>query len=161
VWVADFTHLSFKGRDIRVATTMDVFTRTIVGVSVATTGGTALVMQTLWTALLTHPRPSIFHSDNGVEYNARVFIDMLTTLGIHISRSKPGCPWENGYQESFYDKFKVDLGDPNRFRSLGELVAEIYRTIHVYNTLRIHSALNMPPHQFAEKHAADTILLTV
>ena len=161
IWVADFTHLAFKDRDIRIATTMDVYTRTIVGVSVATVGGTVLVTQTLWSALLTHPRPSIFHSDNGVEYNARVFVELLTTLGIHISRSKPGCPWENGYQESFYDKFKVDLGDPNRCATLGELVALIYSTIHQYNTIRIHSSLKMSPLQFAEKHATDTMVLTV
>ena len=58
--------------------------------------------------------------------------------------------WENGYQESFYDKFKVDLGDPNRFNTLGELVTEIYRTIWAYNHTRIHSMLNMPPVVFAE-----------
>ena len=46
----------------------------------------------------------------------------LDGCGIVISRSRPGCPWENGYQESFCDKFKVDLGDPNRFKTLGELV---------------------------------------
>jgi hypothetical protein len=43
-----------------------------------------------------------------------------------ISGSQKGCPWENGYQESFYGKFKVDLGDPKRFTSLGELTATIY-----------------------------------
>ena len=62
-------------------------------------------------------------------------------------------PWENGYQESFYDKFKVDLGDPNRFKTLGELVAEIYRTLWDYNNTRIHSALNMPPVVFAKLYA--------
>ncbi|MGH9712824.1 MAG: integrase core domain-containing protein [Candidatus Acidiferrales bacterium] len=63
-------------------------------------------------------------------------------------------PWENGYQESFYDKFKVDFGDPNRFASLGELTAEIYRTMWEYNHERNHSALKMPPSVFAEKLAA-------
>jgi transposase InsO family protein len=60
-------------------------------------------------------------------------LELLTNTGISISRSKKGCPWENGYQESFYDKFKVDLGDPNRFDTLGELVAEIYRTIRTHS----------------------------
>jgi transposase InsO family protein len=69
--------------------------------------------------------------------------------------SEKGCPWENGYQESFYDKFKIDLGDPNRFHDLGELVYEIYRTIYVYNTTRIHTALRMSPKQFAEKIARE------
>ncbi|MBU6500272.1 MAG: integrase core domain-containing protein [Patescibacteria group bacterium] len=79
---------------------------------------------------------------------------LLEEWSITISRSRPGCPRENGYQESFYGKFKVDFGDPNRFRTLGELVAAIYRTIWEYNHTRIHSALKMPPSVFAEKMAA-------
>jgi hypothetical protein len=46
------------------------------------------------------------------------------------------------------------MGDPNRFKTLGELVAEIYRTIWTYNHMRIHSTLKMPPQVFAEKIAA-------
>lgn len=156
-WVADFTHVYFKEKDIRIASTMDAYTRTIVGVAIGTRGGTVLVTQALWGALLNHERPVLFHSDNGVEYDARSFKEMLTNLGISISRSKKGCPWENGYQESFYGKFKVELGDPNRFISLGELTAEIYRTIYVYNTLRIHSALRMAPRAFAKLHASATL----
>jgi len=157
VWVADFTHLTWKRKDVVVATTLDVYTRRIVGIAIGTRGGTALVTQALWSALLNHPRPAIFHSDNGVEYNARSFRGMLVNLGIQISRSKKGCPWENGYQESFYDKFKVDLGDPSRFDTLGELVYSIYQTVHTYNTVRIHSALRMAPRQFARLHATDTM----
>lgn len=111
-------------------------------------------MQTLANALFHHPKPVILHSDNGREYEARIFIDVLEGCGITVSRSKPGCPWENGYQESFYDKFKVDFGDPNRFETLGELVAEIYRTLWEYNHVRIHSILRMPPTMFADKLAA-------
>jgi putative transposase len=157
LWVADFTHLAWKGRDVVVATTLDVYTRTIVGLAVATRGGTALVTQALCAALLNHPRPFIFHSDNGVEYNARSFRETLSGLGIQISRSKKGCPWENGYQESFYDKFKVELGDPNRYDTLGELVYAIYQTVHAYNTLRIHSALKMAPREFAKLHVPNTM----
>ena len=100
-------------------------------------------------ALLNNQRPVIFHSDNGSEYDSAVFIEALQTVGVMISRSAPGCPWENGYQESFYDKFKVDLGDPGRFKILGELVLAIYQQIWLYNNVRIHSALKMPPQAFA------------
>jgi hypothetical protein len=37
--------------------------------------------------------------------------------------SRKASPWENGYQESWYDKCKIDLGDPNRFETLGEVAA--------------------------------------
>ena len=153
VWAADFTELSYRGRVVFVATVIDLFTREILGIAVALRRGAPLTLQALGVALLSHPRPVIFHSDNGKEYEAQAFVRMLEEVGSAISRSHPGCPWENGYQESFYDKFKVDLGDPNRFRSLGELVAEVYRTVWVYNHTRIHSALRMPPAVFAEKHA--------
>ena len=39
--------------------------------------------------------------------------------------SNPGCPWENGYQESIYKGFKFDIGVPNRFDTRGEHVAAI------------------------------------
>ena len=100
VWVADFTHLSWKGKDIRIATTMDLYTRTIVGIAIGTRGGTVLVTAALGNALLDHQRPLLFHSDNGVEYGARSFRALLERVGIIISRSKPGCPWENGKNRS-------------------------------------------------------------
>ena len=161
IWVADFTHLTWKGKTVYVATVMDVFTRRIVGLSVLTTHHAVLVVQALWNALLRHRAPVIFHSDNGSEYNAAVAKQMLIDFGIVISRSAPGCPWENGYQESFYGKFKLDLGDPERFQTLGELVAAIYRTIWTYNTTRIHLALKMPPARFAKLHGGVMIETTV
>lgn len=157
VWVSDFTYLPWKGRFVYLATVMDVFSREIVGWSVLTTHSTQLVLNALFSALSHHPRPDIFHSDNGREYTSKGFIEALTLLGVMISRSKKSCPWENGYQESFYSQFKIDLGDPNRFETLGELVFEIHRTIHRYNTHRIHSALKMPPARFALAHAPATL----
>jgi transposase InsO family protein len=152
VWAADFTELVWKERKVYIATVLELFTRQIVGVSVALRKGAPLTIQALAGAILHHPCPEIFHSDNGREYEARAFVSVLTDLNVLISRTHPGCPWENGYQESFYGKFKTDLGDPNRFRSLGELAAEIYRTIWAYNNTRIHSALKMPPKLFAQTY---------
>lgn len=150
VWAADFTEVWYRNRWVYVATVIDLFTREIVGLAVSLRKGAPLTLQALGNALLYHPPPTIFHSDNGREYEARAFRAVLTALGILISRSHPGCPWENGYQESFYGQFKVDLGDPNRFASLGELVAEVYRTVWTYNHTRIHSALRMPPQVFIQ-----------
>jgi len=150
IWVSDFTHLNFQGKVVYVATVLDLYTRKVVGLSILTTHAVQLVLSALMSALHSNARPVIYHSDNGSEYNAAVFIGALETVGTAISRSKPGCPWENGYQESFYDKFKVDLGDPSRFKNLGELVLAIYQTIYAYNHTRIHSALKMSPYAFAE-----------
>ncbi|HEY4503745.1 MAG TPA: IS3 family transposase [Candidatus Paceibacterota bacterium] len=151
IWVSDFTYIPFQGKTIYVATVEDLFTRKIVGVSAYTTHAVQLILSAFMSALHNNPRPIIFHSDNGSEYNSEVFIGTLQTVGTQISRSAPGCPWENGYQESFYSQFKVDLGDPSRFKNIGELVYEIYHLIYIYNHKRIHTSLKMSPVQFALK----------
>lgn len=153
IWVSDFTRIPFQSKVVYVCTVEDLYTRKVVGVSVYTNHAVQLILSAFMNAILTNTRPMIFHSDNGSEYDSVVFIEAMETLGIMISRSAPGCPWENGYQESFYDKFKVDLGDPSRFGTLGELVLAVYRQIWLYNNTRIHSALKMPPVQFALKEA--------
>jgi transposase InsO family protein len=152
VWVADFTYIPWKNTFLYLATVMDIFTREIVGAAVMANHSVSLVLQSLFSALARHPRPNIFHSDNGREYGAKAFVRALTEIGTFISRSAKSSPWENGYQEAFYSQFKVDLGDPNRFKTLGELVYEIHRLIWDYNHRRIHSVLKMPPILFAERY---------
>jgi len=92
IWASDFTYLSFQGKVVYVATVMDLFTRKIVGLSVYTTHATQLVLSVFMNALLENSRPAIFHSDNGSEYNAEVFVETVHTVGTIISRSTPGCP---------------------------------------------------------------------
>ena len=149
IWVSDFTLIQYYEKKVYLCTVMDLWNREIVGLSVLTNHSVQLVLNAFLSAIHNHPRPEFFHSDNGSEYDAGAFIQMLTEFNVKISRSKPGCPWENGYQESFYDKFKIDLGDPSRFESLGELIYQIYHQVYFYNHTRIHSALKMSPIQFS------------
>jgi len=159
IWASDFTYLPFKGRFVYVATLLDIYTRRIVGVNVLTTHSAQFVMNALGNAVLTHHPPAILHSDHGSEYASKDYVEMCTSLGVIQSMSAKGCPWENGYQESFYNQFKVDLGDPGRFERLGELVSAIYQTIHTYNNTRIHTILGIPPASFAEGHQRSNALV--
>jgi putative transposase len=152
IWVTDFTYLWYRNQFIYVATVMDVWNREIVGTCVLSNHSSSLVLQAIVSALMNHPRSDIIHSDQGSEYTGQAYGDFCTSAGIKISMSKKGSPWQNGYQESFYDKFKIDLGDPNRFETLGELVYEIYHTVYIYNTTRIHTSLKMSPREFAKKN---------
>lgn len=150
IWASDFTYIKWQSKTIYLCTILDIYTRTIIGLNILTNHTKDLIIWSFLSAIYSHPIPEIFHTDNGVEYDSYEFKQMLNNLGISISRSKKGCPWENGYQESFYGKFKIDLGDPNRFNTLGELVFEIYKTIHIYNKTRIHSALKMSPYEYTK-----------
>lgn len=152
IYVSDFTHLNFKGQVVYLATVMDIFHREIVGFSVMLSHGVSLVINALFSALNHRPPPMIIHSDQGREYTAKGYIDLVTLLGTKISLSRKASPWENGYQESFYNQFKVDLGDPNRFESLGELIYAVYQTIHSYNQDRIHTSLKTSPKNYLKSY---------
>jgi transposase InsO family protein len=119
IWASDFTHISFHGRWSYLATILDLHTREIVGSSVLTIHSVQLVTAALLLVIHKYPHPVILHSDHGSEYTSKDYVVVCASLGITISMSRKGCPWEIGYQESFYDKFKVDLGDPNQFETMG------------------------------------------
>lgn len=149
IYAADFTYIRFKGKWIYPATVIDLYTREIVGIAILATHATELIMNAFFTAIQHLPPPRIIHSDQGSEYTSEEYTHLTSAVGTKLSMSAPGCPWENGYQESFYKGFKLQLGDPNRFETLGELIAEIYSVINYYNKNRIHSALKMSPLAFA------------
>jgi len=156
IWVSDFTHISFHGKFLYLATIKDVYDRRMVGWSLLTSHSVQLVILALLHAISRCGRPKFLHSDQGSEYKSRPYTKLAESLGIKLSMSHKGSPWENGYQESFYSHFKVDLGDPNRFTTLGELAYEIYCQMQYYNHRRIHSTLKMAPVTYA-KHQANLI----
>ncbi|SRR5258708_18775820 len=92
------------------------------------------------------------HSDQGSEYTSDQYKTYVKSKGITISFADKASPWQNGFQESFYGKFKVDLGYMEQFESLGALIAGIYQTIYYYNNKRRHTSLSMSPVQFKRKY---------
>ena len=151
IWITDFTYLKWRDRWVYVCTVIDLFTREVLGLSIKTSRGAILVSEALLNALSLNGVPNIIHSDEGSEYKSKLFRAILKDFDILQSMSKKASPWQNGYQESFYGNWKIDIGDVNRFKSLGELTAEIYKSIYYYNYHRIHTSLGMAPKKFAEK----------
>ena len=152
IWASDFTHIAYEGKWLYLATILDLYTRKIVGYSVLTSHSNELIINALMSAVYHNPPAKILHSDHGSEYASQDYSNICLNLGIKQSMSQPGCPWENGYQESFYSQFKIDLGDPDRFNTLGELVYNIHRTIYSYNHTRIHTKLKMPPVLYSRQY---------
>lgn len=161
IWVSDFTHISFHGQFIYLATIMDIFNRKLVGWTLLTSHSVQLILNALIDAVEKQGRSVYLHSDQGSEYKSRLYASFAESLGIQLSMSHKASPWENGYQESWHNQFKLDLGDPNRFKTLGELGAEIFRQIYYYNHQRIHSKLKMPPEIYSQRQLLTTNFLSV
>jgi len=153
-WVSDFTYLKFHNQYLYLATFMDLYTREIVGWEISSKHDKNLVINAFWDGFKqTGILPRVVHSDQGSEYNCKDYTQQIERLGVHISMSKKASPWENGYQESFYDNFKTDLGlEFDRFDTIGHFVEGIHQQINYYNNYRIHTTLRMPPTKFRLLH---------
>jgi putative transposase len=149
VWCSDLSRIDYQGTIWYLATIEDLATRQVIGQRLGKRHDSQLVLSTLHQAIATGVTPSIFHSDQGSEFMAQRCTDYLEDRGVRISVSDAASPWQNGYIESFFGRFKQELGDVNRFASAGEMIEAIYRHIHYYNHSRIHTALTMPPAVFA------------
>ena len=153
VWAADFTYIRFQGSFIYLATIIDLFTREIIGFEVSQTHDRFLCLAALQMAFTRSiSKPTYHHCDQGSEYDSEDYISELDENKIIISMSVKGHPWENGFQESFYSQFKLDLGRPDQFETLGELIEAIYLQINYYNTSRIHTSLKTNPVKFREQY---------
>ena len=146
VWAGDFTYFWHVDRFWYVATVIDVHTREILGWHVANHHTTALIIEAWRDAVRrTGEAPTWFHSDQGSEYVSGAYESLLAAHGTTASQSRKGSPWQNGFQESFYSQFKLEIGDVRRFAHVGQLIEAVHQQIDYYNNRRIHSAHEMPP----------------
>lgn len=154
IWVSDFTYLKYSNQYLYLATFMDLYTREIVGWFLSDRHTKDLVINAFWDGFKnTGQSPQIVHSDQGSEYNCSDYLNFIESLGVQVSMSTKASPWENGYQESFFNGFKTDLGlEFDRFGSTGEFIEAIHHQIIYYNQYRIHRALKMSPQQFRLLH---------
>jgi transposase InsO family protein len=149
VWVADITYLGLADRFIYLAVILDVYTRAVRGWHLGKSLSQTLSLSALKMALA-KATPHLHHSDQGVQYAAKGYTDLLVAQGITISMSEPGCPTQNAYAERFMRTFKEEHIDYTDYADFTDAHQQIAHWIEVvYNTERIHSALNyLTPAEF-------------
>lgn len=149
VWVSDITYIRLKNNFIYLAVVLDVFTRCVRGWSLGYSLDQQLTLDALRMALQ-KATPIIHHSDQGVQYAALAYIDLLKSHGVQISMAAVGKAEENGYAERFMRTVKeeeVDLSDYNNFSDAYFQIQLFMQD--VYLTKRIHSSLGyLTPSEF-------------
>jgi putative transposase len=161
VWASDVTRLVYRGSSWYLVTIEDLATRQVLAKQLGKRHDSKLVLAAIQQAFDRGTLPQIFHSDQGTEFMAKRCSGALEARGVQISVSDVASPWQNGFQESFYGRFKEEFGDIDRFESPGEMIEAVYRQIHYYNEQRIHTVLKMPPAIYAMKIDSDNCLQKV
>lgn len=144
IWVGDLTYLRLGKRWRYLATVMDLFSRRIVGWTLARNRTTDVTLRALRRAISSRsPKPGLlFHSDRGIEYSAYGYQDFLRARGIVPSMNRPRNCQDNAHMESFFHSLKAELTHQRSYTSDAELNASVAGYIdRFYNEKRIHSSL--------------------
>ena len=149
VWVGDITYIRLKDEFVYLAVLMDVFTRSIRGWHLDRTMEKQLTITALEKGL-NQSVPEIHHSDQGVQYAANAYVQLLEENEIAISMAGVGKAYENGYAERLMRTIKEEEVDLSDYRNFNEVYNRIEEFLdEVYMKKRIHSSLGyLTPSEF-------------
>ncbi len=158
-WVADITYIRTHRGWLYLAVVIDLYSRRVVGWSMAEHMRTELVLNALGMALGSrnpHPEGLLFHSDRGSQYAAAKYRDALKDAGITCSMSRRANCWDNAVAESFFATLKVELIYRAVLLNPGLAKTTIAEWIEVfYNGKRRHSSIGyLAPREYERRFYA-------
>ena len=157
LWVADITYIYLGNGFVYLAAIIDIFSRKCIGWSLSRFIDTQLTLQALEMAIKNRKHLGfdglIHHSDRGVQYASNEYVARLIELGIKISMSRKGNPYDNAFMESFMKTLKVEEVYMNEYKTLFDVYKNIRQFIEkVYNKKRLHSGLGYTsPNKFEQE----------
>ena len=146
LWVADITYIQLSKEFVFLAVIIDVFSRRCIGWELSRNIDTDLTLNALRNAFRTRKgndlKSLIHHSDQGVQYASKEYVDCLKRHGILVSMSRKGNPYDNAFAESFIKTLKCEEVYLNEYWTFNDALTNIDRFIEeVYNSKRLHSSI--------------------
>ena len=142
VWTYDFIQdRCLNGTELKILTVIDEFTREGLAIEVATSMTTTQVIQVLASLFEQHGAPQFIRSDNGPEFIAQELGSWLAQHQTKTLYIDPGCPWQNGFGESFNGTVRDECLNMNSFASVTEARVILDGFRQHYNEERPHSSL--------------------
>ncbi len=145
VWAADLTYIPTAQGWLYLAVVLDLASRRVVGWSMSQRPDVQLTLDALHMAVQQRqPRPGLLHhSDRGMHYSNRAYLERLEQHRMHASFSRLGDCWDNAVVESFFHTLKIErLRGRPLYPTPTAARRDLFEYIEVwYNRQRRHSAL--------------------
>jgi putative transposase len=155
-WVADITYIPTREGWLYLAAVEDLYSRMVVGWSMADHMESRLVVDALGMAVQRRlPDEGLLaHSDRGSQYASEHYQLLLAKHGITCSMSRRADCWDNAPMESFFASLKKELVHHERYATRQKARASIFEYVEAfYNRARLHSSLGyLSPEQFERSH---------
>jgi len=156
-WVGDITYLDTTEGRLYLAVVIDLYSRKVVGWSMAARMDKDLVCSAFSNAMNLRGNPSrvIMHTDRGSQYCSKKYRKLIKSTHSVGSMSAKGCCYDNAVAESFFHSMKVEVIHGRQFKTRNEMQSVVFRYIESrYNLTRMHSSCGyLSPSEF-EMNAA-------
>ena len=157
LWVSDITYLSLTDSFCYLSLVTDAYSRKIVGYCLYPTLKKEGPIQALKMAVAdkVYRQQLIHHSDRGLQYCCGDYTSLLTQIGISISMTEKGDPYENAIAERVNGILKAEFELDIDFSSFDAAKKAVDKAIDIYNHQRPHSSCNyMTPAQAHQQQGA-------
>lgn len=156
LWVSDITYIRSNEGWMFLSLITDVFSRKIVGYSIADNMEAATVGNALKMALagrIDKTACPVHHSDRGIQYCSKEYTELAISNGLRLSMTQNGDPYENALAERMNRTLKEEFGLGMTLPSKKIVIPLTDEAINLYNNRRPHLALNMKtPNQIHKKN---------
>ena len=152
LWTSDITYFFYNSRYYYIVLVMDVYSRRLIGWSVADNmraenNVAALRMALILRGIKNYHQSLIHHSDRGAQYTSDAYTDLLTQFGILISMCQQ--VYENAHIERLNGTIKNQYLKHYAIPNVPALPRFLNKAVEAYNGQKPHKALKgISPIQF-------------
>lgn len=150
-WTTDVTEFKVNGQKLYFSPILDLFNSEIVSYSISKTPDFRLVRDMLQQAFQKIPNHGslMLHSDQGWQYQMKIYQRMLKEKGITQSMSRKGNCFDNCVIENFFGLLKTEFYHNQIFPSVENFQEQLNQYVDYYNNSRIKVKLKgLSPVQF-------------
>jgi putative transposase len=141
VWALDTTYIRMKKGFVYLTAVVDVYSRRILAHRTAITMESLHAVQALAEAFARFGKPEIVNTDQGSQFTAQEFVDLVQTNGVKLSMDGRGAWRDNVFVERIWRSVKYERVYLRAYETVREAKEDIAHYIEWYNTDRGHSSL--------------------
>lgn len=143
VWCVDVVFdTTQSGNTVKFLTIIDEYSHYCLGIVASRRMGAREVIAALSRLIELHGAPGHLRCDNGAEFIAGILQEWLDLAGVETRFIEPGCPWQNGINESFTGRCRDECLNSELLANLLEAQSVAHSFPDEYNDIRPHSTID-------------------
>jgi putative transposase len=141
VYALDTTYIPMREGFVYLTVVIDWASRKVLAHKVAITLEACHAVEVLEEAIAQFGAPAIVNTDQGSQFTAAAFVDVVLASGAKISMDGKGAWRDNVFVERLWKSVKYEEVFLHAYETVFEAKAGIWRYFEFYNTERPHSSL--------------------